>query len=214
MKRSSKLRYVLLRKMLPAHDSMAGLAARALVLLADLSMEKRGLRKDSAIDALDDFDQDYRLLMFFRSNLRTLYSARRLTKALEASRAFRSWLGSATVEQKAIWSAGSKLLKRHAAEIDQGRNRMGAHAEESIETAIRAVKGDVAGWLEFSDNEAKPRLATEILLATLVSDLPSDEWLEALHEKVAHFAEATGAVLGMLQVAIILYVREHPPPWN
>ncbi len=91
---------------------------------------------------------------------------------------------------------------------------MGAHAEESIEAAIRAVKGDVAGWLELSDNEAKPRLAAQILLAALVADLPSEEWLDALHEKVARFAEATGAVLGMLQVAIILYLREHPPPWN
>ena len=81
------------------------------------------------------------------------------------------------------------------------RNTIGAHVEQDLGKAISAfAPGDQARFEIHEDDFIRPHLATEILLAALMGDVPAEKRLGAYRAAVKPLAAATVAMITALSL--------------
>src|ERR1700682_825136 len=206
--------YVNIARALPPDEPLAGLMGRLLVLRADVLVETAGLTGDGGLEALDKFDEAYRRLYFVRSQSRTLYSGRILLHALGGNPLFKSLLEQAADRDRDNWYLNKKAVDRAGKTIEAVRNTIGAHAEQHVDEAVRRMHPDAHGWMEtHSELGFRPRLAGDLVLATLLLGHPLDEARERFGQLVDNLHEALIAWMRATNIAVELYCRRYTALW-
>jgi hypothetical protein len=183
--------------------------ARLVVLWQDLLYEESGILQDDGFATLDARGNGdvHRRLYFLRGNSRTLWSARKLLDAFVADPTFSGWL-DANARLSADFFAAKKAFDRHRQAVERVRNTIGAHAEEDLGKSISAfLPGDEAKFEIHRDDFIRPHLATDVLLAALMRDVPREKRLEAYRAAVKPLAEATGAMIKALSLVADVYMQ-------
>lgn len=215
----SRTTYVDLAAAFPKDSTMAKLAARALVLWADLQFERDGFEAKD-LGPLDKLGEVTRKTFFFRSNLRTLYSAHKLFQAVRADNGFKARFAQAP-EVAAEFDRAKKEIDRTSELWGRLRNAIGGHAENDVGDAIVLFDPGNRAPIELhSEDKLRPRLVSHIWLATILSaycdvrhiqpPTTAAETAQTFNDCIGEVAVLVESLVKALSIMIGLYSQGHP----
>jgi hypothetical protein len=209
-----RTRYIDLTATFPKDDPLARLMMRAVVLWSDARFELIGLRHDEresdGLATLDKISTAYRRLFFFRASVRTLYSVLKLITALERQPVFRGWLAAPGYERwTAMWNEYRDKIRKMQSTIEADRNRVAAHAEESLEDVVDVFEAGSLLGVQYDEGWGlMTDLGTVVILCRLLGSAETEAALaEKVKTKFGAYADLLGPSMNLLGVACALYSK-------